>query len=846
LVAATESAEGVGCRVRVFISHAGRDQGWAEWIAWQLDRAGVGVELDCWDWQAGEQFVGKMNTALTRADVMLAVFSEAYFEPQRWTSEEWQAAVGVAKQRPGFLVPVRIDDAPAPPLLAGLIAAGLHGRSAQAARQTVLAAVRPEGRPGVEPAFPGESEGAGVGEGAGEPRFPGVLPPVWGRVPMRNATFTGRDGMLARLRADLGGSRRSKVHALHGAGGVGKTQLAGEFAWRFAGDYDAVWWVAAEQPDLIGQQYAAFAVALNLVDPTAPVAAAVAELGRWCRGRGRWLVVLDNAATAADIQSWLLTGPGHTVVTSRDPAAWPQIATSVAVDVFDRAESIALLHTHLPTLPTQVADRVAKAVGDLPLGLAQAAGVLAEGLEPEIYLDLLANQAGEVLAAGRPLSYPVPLAAAVRVAADQLAAVEPAALQLLRVCAVMAPEPIPVAWFTGLAEGVLPQPLAGLAGSPLALHRVVAMLARYGAARVERDPARLVVHRLTQAVIAESTPIAARAALTATVTAMLTTHTPDNIGDPMTWPAWAAALPHLRTLDLAGTADRDLARTADQAIRYLLCLGDLRAAHELAASLHDTWSTRLGDSHQHTRWAATCLTFVLQTSGRYRESRKLTQRLYDHYRAELGDDHPDTLSAAANLAGDLNALGEHQQARALDEDTLTRHQRVLGDDHPDTFWSATNLAADLRALGEHEQARALDEDTLTRRRRVLGDDHPGTLWSALNLAADLRGLGEHQQARALDEETLTSYRRVLGDDHPDTFWSATNLAADLRALGEHEKARALDEDTLTRYRRVRGDDHPDTLTLATNLAADLTALGEHKQADRWRAWVEDKRAGAGD
>jgi predicted ATPase len=75
------------------------------------------------------------------------------------------------------------------------------------------------------------------------------------------------------------------VHALHGAGGVGKTQLAAEYAWRFAGDYDAVWWVNAEQADRIGEQYTEFAVAWGLADPATPVGPAVEALRRFYRRR---------------------------------------------------------------------------------------------------------------------------------------------------------------------------------------------------------------------------------------------------------------------------------------------------------------------------------------------------------------------------------------------------------------------------------------------------------------------------------------------------------------------------------------------------------------------------------
>src|SRR4051812_3754099 len=110
-----------GAVVRVFISHAGPDTAWAEWIASLLAEAGFEVELGAWDWRTGDSLVARMDAALARADAMVAVFSRAYFEPGGWRGEEWQAALRTAKHRPRFLLRVRIDDPPAPPLLAGSI-----------------------------------------------------------------------------------------------------------------------------------------------------------------------------------------------------------------------------------------------------------------------------------------------------------------------------------------------------------------------------------------------------------------------------------------------------------------------------------------------------------------------------------------------------------------------------------------------------------------------------------------------------------------------------------------------------------------------------------------------------
>jgi hypothetical protein len=104
----------VGDRVDFFVSHAGADRVWAEWVAWQLSDAGYAVELDVWDWAAGENFVTAISDALARCDRVLALFSAAYFDRSRYTTEEWSAAAlhvpGSGEQR---LVPVRVQDVPA-------------------------------------------------------------------------------------------------------------------------------------------------------------------------------------------------------------------------------------------------------------------------------------------------------------------------------------------------------------------------------------------------------------------------------------------------------------------------------------------------------------------------------------------------------------------------------------------------------------------------------------------------------------------------------------------------------------------------------------------------------------
>ncbi|MFF3327744.1 TIR domain-containing protein, partial [Streptomyces sp. NPDC002889] len=280
---------------RVFVSHAGADRAWAEWVAWQLQDAGYDVELDYWDWGAGDNFVLKMNEALASGR-MLALFSAAYFDPERFTTEEWTAVVA-AKEK---LIPLRLDGASAPAILRPLLAPSLVGLAVEEARRVLLGAVAGPRRPDGEPAFPGAGGGGGRlrGMGGSGPRLPGSLPRVW-NLPGRNAGFSGRDGLLVHVRQQLSSGSRVAVQALRGRGGVGKTQLAIEYGHRFAGEYELAWWIHSEEPALIPDQLAALAVKTGAAQADTPPREALEALAEELRTRGRWLLVFDNAEDPA-------------------------------------------------------------------------------------------------------------------------------------------------------------------------------------------------------------------------------------------------------------------------------------------------------------------------------------------------------------------------------------------------------------------------------------------------------------------------------------------------------------------------------------------------------------------
>ena len=595
---------------------------------------------------------------------------------------------------------------------------------------------------------------------------------MW-NIPARNPGFTGRDDLLAEVREQLLAGDKAVVQALHGMGGVGKTQLAAEYAHRFAGTYDLAWWINAEQGGLIGDQVAALGLALGCVQPGAGTEAVRAAVLAELRHRGRWLLVFDNAEDPADVAPWLPGGGGHVLITSRQ-RGWDEVAAPVEVDVLARAESVAILQTRVSVLSGADADKLAAELGDLPLAIAQAAGFMADtGMTADEFLVLLRTRAGQLLAQGTPGSYPRSLAAATGLIADRLARQDPAAAELASVCAFLAPEPIPESLFTA-AVSVLPGELAARAADPLAWRQTLAHLTRQSLARI--DHRGLQMHRLTQAILRDRLTPAQAAATRNYAEAMLAASDPVDMANPATWPRWAQLTPHVLAADLAATDNPALRELAGHTCWYLLERGDIRTAHDLASDLYQRWRDRLGEDHPHTLTAAHYLAWTLLEMGRHAESRDLNQDTLARRRRVLGADHLDTLFSAHNLAINLRKLGDVQAARDLNQDTLARHRRIRGHDHPDTMSSATILAHDLRALGELQAAHDLNQDTLARRRRILGHDHPDTMNSAHNLAYDLRALGEVQAARDLDHDTLARRRRILGHDHPDTLASAANLA----------------------------------------------------------------------
>jgi tetratricopeptide (TPR) repeat protein len=776
------------------------DQAWAEWIERLLMSVGIRVV----DPQAGSP------STITRD---LVVVSQSSFDDRVLEGSRNPLVVYVDDLRPISRFP-----------MAGSVFVVGKPERTVADRLLTLVGLR----------------GAAPEPDAGGSRFPGRPAEVF-QAPARNPRFTGRSTELRELRSMLRSQPGSAafsgaVVALTGMGGIGKSELALEYAHRFRNAYDVVWWVDSDAPAFLDVRLADLGDRLGLPAKAGIMDTARAVLDSLERGypHPRWLLVFDNAEDADRVTAFLPRGAGHVLVTSRN-TGWQTIARhSMLMDVFERGDSVAHLRGRVPTILPAEADSVAEALGDLPIAVSAAGAWLADtGVPAGDYLRGLSRSDAR-------MPFESSVAAIWDVSLDRLRERSAAAYRLLQLCSVMAPE-ISLDLIYGEDFAELLVPFDPLMSDRLYRGSLVQQISRLALMKVGVANRTVTMHRLTQYVVRSRMSSDELRRTRHEVHLVLAAARPrGEADDPQSWPRYRMLWPHLDVTEAAECDHVSVQQLVIDRVRYLWAQGALAEARATAERVERGWTTMMRASKDETDrqdlrrqllLLRSLLATVLRDLAFPEQSFELDRDVVMEQADLLGREHPHTLITAGGYAADLRALGRYDEALARERETYRTWAEAFGEDNPRSLTALRGVAESARLVGDFRGARQHDTLAYERSSMVLGPNHPSTLAAAVSLGIDLRDAGEFEPSVALLTTTASNIEEVLGREARAAVEARLSLAFSMSAAGRSEQAAPMIEAAYADLRVVLGPDNPGILAGRMAYGLSLLALGEATEAE---------------
>lgn len=691
----------------------------------------------------------------------------------------------------------------------------------------------------------------------------------------RNLLFTGRESLLDAVYEHLHAQdTQPGLLALTGLGGVGKTQLALEYAYRHQHEYQAVFWIRADTPENLTSDGLTLAQTLQLPEKDSPEHERVlAALKRWLQQHANWLLVLDNVADLEMAAHFLpAQHQGHVLITTRMQAT-NALAPSLGVSPVEAEEGARLLlhralglHANVENdvVHYQQAQEVARLLGGLPLALDQAGAYIEEtGNGLDTYLQLYQQRRADLLKRrGRSArDHPASVSATFALAFEQVEQMCPPAADLLRLCAFLHPATIPETLLLANSASANQTLLPGIADH-YELDVALEVLLLFSL--VQRNPVihALSIHRLVQDVLKDALTVQEQRSWAERVVLLVKQAWPGT--GVAHWGRCQEYLPH--TLVCAELIARWELRSEEathllsKAGMYLSMRASYPEAERLLLQALTLGETFMGREHSQTAsilyelgWLAHCLHRYSQAEEYYQRaltirtnhpgpdsllSAQIVQKLgllrlnqREYTEAEMflqralaiceqqpGTDHPllaDSLNALAMLC---RARQQYGEAEALYQRALALREQHLGPDDPETATSISNLAVLYFAQGKYAEAEPLYLRVLTIRERTLGLEHPGVALALGGLALVYYFQKQYHKAEPLARRALAIQEITPGREHPETAQSLMTLAMLAFRQGDYRQAEALAVEALAIRERVLHPQAPDLITSLNNLA----------------------------
>ncbi len=294
------------------------------------------------------------------------------------------------------------------------------------------------------------------------------------------------------------------------------------------------------------------------------------------------------------------------------------------------------------------------------------------------------------------------------------------------------------------------------------------------------------------------------------------------------------AIPHLAEVaqDLINiVSDEDL-------IWPFIGLGNFyrgQGLYALAASWYEqclsVLESRLEKKHPLVATILNNLAELYQATGHYIEAEPLYKQALELYQRLLGEKHPLVATILNNLAGLYQATGRYIEAEPLYKQALELYQRLLGEKHSSVATILNNLAGLYQATGRYIEAEPLCQKALTLRKQILGEKHPDVASSLNNLAELYFDIGRYTEAEPLYEQALKLCKELLGEKHLDVATSLGNLAKLYKATGRYAEAEPLFNQALEICKELLGEKHPLVATSLNNLAELYRVIGCYTEAE---------------
>lgn len=676
------------------------------------------------------------------------------------------------------------------------------------------------------------------------------FPPIWNVPYPRNFFFTGRDQLLTRLDVILSSDQASvQPLAITGSGGIGKTQLVVEYAYRYHKRYQAVFWVQGDTRESLISAFVDAAQLLNLPKKDEhDQNVIVAAFQYWMRTQTDWLLILDNADDWVTVSKFIPTVyGGHILLTTRTKITSaraqnvevkmmaPELAALFLLRRVAVIEKDASLEQASPTDRNQALD-IAYELGYLPLALDQAGAYIEDtkfGLGP--YLQLYRQEQAALLAHhSMSQTYLNSVATTLSLSFQSVERIDPAAADLLRFCAFLHPDAIPEEIITGGAAH-LGSRLASIAHNALTLNSTIAVLLKYSliSRATEGDTHTLSVHRLVQVVLEHEMDAEERVRWAERCVKAVNAAFPEIETD-----LWINCGRYLLHAQMCFKLIKQSNMTFPEATGLLTKLGwylKEHARYEEAEPIIQYTLDIINHSGRPQHIASAQLFNILAeiyiSQGRYAEAEPLLLQAQTSYEQLLESNHRYTLRTLNNLASLYCAQGKYLRAEPLYQRTLTLREQRLGRDDSDTASSLNNLAACYGDLGKYDEAEPLMLRALAIYEHIPDPNGLMTAVSCNNLAELYIHQKKYNKAEPLCLRAIAIYKHSFGDDHPDTANSLNTLAGVYCETGRYSEAESLYQQALTIYEKRLGHDHRDTANGLNNLASLYCKMHQYDQAE---------------